>query len=263
MENNPTYLESDPRTCLFVFAHEDDELSSVIIMKKLVEEGKNVYVIWITDGSHAAHPEIREKESRKLMKLLGIPSENLFFLGFEDTKSMYYFSDIVDRLKSFLREKRPSQIYVDAYEGGHPDHDAANFTSAQAVRETELSALLYEVPEYNAYQTRLLRINNFIPAESPTAYTSVKRRYFLFKMRSLLSYRSQFFLLIPLVALLVFKNNFFKGEPCRLLPDWDYLKPPHKGKLAYERGYSRWFTYTFEDFRREVEKFYQKRNSKK
>lgn len=262
MEGRTIFLESDPKACLFVFAHEDDELSSVTIMKKLVEEGKNVYIIWITDGSGTANPEVREQESRKLMKLLGVPSENLFFLGFKDTKSIYYLDDIVDKLKSFLREKRPSQIYVDAYEGGHPDHDVANFTTSQAVREMELSSLLYEVPEYNGYQTRLLRINSFIPAESPTVYTPVKRRYFLFKMRSLLSYRSQFFLLIPLVALLVFKNNFFKGEPCRLMPDWDYLKPPHEGKLAYERGYSRWFTYTFEDFRREVEKFYQKRKIK-
>jgi LmbE family N-acetylglucosaminyl deacetylase len=52
-----------------------------------VRQKRPIMAVWITDGARSANPVRRERESRSVMKLVGVPEANLHFLGFPDQRS--------------------------------------------------------------------------------------------------------------------------------------------------------------------------------
>jgi hypothetical protein len=67
---------------LFLFAHQDDEFG---VFQKIVDEladGRNVYCAYLTDGVPIGRsPEKRNLESISVLMNLGVPRENILFIG--------------------------------------------------------------------------------------------------------------------------------------------------------------------------------------
>ena len=66
---------------LYVFAHNDDELSAFVPLRDDVREGREVYVVWLTESLFLARPGERPGESERAMALLGVPRAQLHFWG--------------------------------------------------------------------------------------------------------------------------------------------------------------------------------------
>ncbi len=219
---------------IFVFAHQDDEIAYFAMMKKLVERGHHIKILWITDGGASAPPDIRRKESRDALSLIGIKEDSLIFWDYPDGKSIFYPVEIVDRLTVLMRRIKPRALFVPAYEGGHPDHDFAHFAAVTAAMRMKHPPDIFEAPLYNRYNTSIVAFNQFIPAETPTLYTYMTRCEVFLKFRAFLTYRSQFWGTVLPALIFGGPRLFDPKEPYRKKPSWNYLNPPHEGELYYE-----------------------------
>jgi LmbE family N-acetylglucosaminyl deacetylase len=127
-------------------------------------------------------------------------------------------------------------VYVPAYEGGHPDHDAVNLAVAVVCsRRPELRAR--EFPLYRRGGAGLS-----VQSPQPAAGTAPERFDLLPLGNDALALRrclaranaSQLLpSLLPLLAL-AWAAGRGRAEPSRPLPAHDYTRPPHRGALLYE-----------------------------
>jgi LmbE family N-acetylglucosaminyl deacetylase len=220
---------------LFVFAHQDDELGYLGLLRHLGRSGRQVRVIWITDGAYSVPAEVRRRESSRVLEAAGVAPDGLEFWEYPDGRSIQFAVEIARRLASRMLELAPAAVYTVAYEGGHPDHDFAHFAAVTAARLLDSPPPVYEAPLYNKYRATHTAFNRFIPAETETLYTPLDRGDLLFKLRSLFIYGSQFW--ISGLPILLFGGRRIlrgPGEPYRIAPSWNYRQPPHEGKLFYE-----------------------------
>jgi len=243
------------RKILFIFAHQDDEIAYIVTMRNFLLEGNEVHVVWTTDGAHFVPFEVRYAESLKAMKFIGVPEENLHFLKFPDGHSILFPRKIVEKVSSLMSEIEPNEIYTIAYEGGHPDHDFAHVAAVISSKRVfgDSCPPVFEAPLYNSYQSHITRFSRFIPATSPVFETRLQRRDILFKLKVILSYKSQYWIAIFPAIFFAPVRAMAGAEQYREVPSWNYLQPPHEGKLGYERLLVwRLFHIRFSDFKHAV-----------
>lgn len=109
------------KTVLLFGPHEDDDLSSAGTMAKLVKNGNKVYIVLFTSGNKGSHDlemtgerlaEIRRQEDYAANKILGIPQENIFILGYDDGMLEYVPpKEIVEKVCWFVRKYRPDALF--------------------------------------------------------------------------------------------------------------------------------------------------------
>jgi len=228
-------------------------------MRRLAAARLPVEALWLTRGG--LHGQRREAETRRAMELIGVEPPRLHFLRLPDCHALDRLEDIVVRLSLLLRALKPASVFVPAFEGGHPDHDAAQLAAAVAMRRMSglsalgrmdgLSALsqtirrptLYEFPLYSRSGARLLRVGEFIPGTTEIKQTPIILRDRLLKRRLAVIFRSQRTIIWPLTGMRGGPMMVHtKGEPYRRVPlSRDYSVRPHPGRLAYEYYTSRRF----------------------
>ncbi len=242
---------------MFVFAHQDDEIGYFCLISRLVRDRTPLKMIWITDGAYSVPAEVRREETKAALGMIGVDSECFEFWDYPDGASIKYSVEIVDRLTERMREISPAEVYVPAYEGGHPDHDFAHFSAVIAASRLERSPLVFEAPLYNKYKALFVSFNRFIPASTPTVYTPMGREDVIMKFRGMLKYKSQFWITTFPLLLFGWPRLLERGEPYRRVPERDYLKPPHEGKLYYESyPLYKMLGVSFSDFRAAVERVF-------
>ena len=75
---------------MIVVPHEDDDLNLMSgVLNEFVRYGSTVYPVFVTNGDHSGLGEVRILEALSVMERIGIPSENVIFLGYGDQ----YLSD--------------------------------------------------------------------------------------------------------------------------------------------------------------------------
>lgn len=140
---------------LFCFTHPDDEIAIVAWIRRLVAANAQVHCGWSVTN------ETREAEARRVMKLLGVPSENLHFLRFPDGSACEHLERLAEAWRSVLEVAKPTRIVACAFECGHLDHDSTNYAVHRASMALGLEALRYEIPLYHTYLTRIPVLNRF------------------------------------------------------------------------------------------------------
>lgn len=140
---------------LFCFTHPDDEISIVAWIRRLIAANAHVHCGWSVTN------ETREAEARRVMKLLGVPPENLHFLRFPDGSACEHLAPLSEAWKSVLEVAKPTRIVACAFECGHLDHDSTNYAVHRAASSLGIGSARYEVPLYHTYLTRIPVINRF------------------------------------------------------------------------------------------------------
>jgi N-acetylglucosamine malate deacetylase 2 len=230
-----------PGTAVFVLAHHDDEVFCAGHLLRALAAGERLRILWATAGGLApAGPRLREGE--RVRRLLGLEAGAVRDLGLPDRGAVFSIADIVAGAESLLDDalgpghRGAATIYVPAYEGGHPDHDAVNLAVAVLrARWPGLSAR--EFPLYRRGRGGLS-----VQAASPAAGTSPQPFSILplgdealaLRHRLARANASQLLpSLLPLLALARVAGRW-RAEPSRPLPPHDYTRPPHHGRLLYE-----------------------------
>lgn len=186
------------RSCLVLAPHPDDETlgCGATIMRKRAA-GTRVEVIIASDGRHSvqsdkvsadALAEIREEEARRAAAVLGLPSENIVFLRFEDGRLTDNRRTLRDRLFTIFEQVNPDEIFVSSIIDSHPDHRVLGELGRELVqsRHSDLSTL-YEYPIW-FWDPRRWRVSELAGLRIRIVRTEefLKRKY-----EAIAAYRSQ------------------------------------------------------------------------
>jgi LmbE family N-acetylglucosaminyl deacetylase len=148
------------KNTVIVFApHPDDEtLGCGGTIAKRIAEGYDVIIVVMTDGRHAlsklfhinSNPnpdemlQIRRTEIISATKILGVPKENILFLGIEDGRIADNAKEIKTKVSEILNEFKPVEIYY-PYKGDfHRDHRMASRILQECIKKLGFSVLGYQ-----------------------------------------------------------------------------------------------------------------------
>ncbi|MEM2258859.1 MAG: PIG-L deacetylase family protein [Candidatus Thermoplasmatota archaeon] len=150
-EKNDTHVK-----VLAIGAHPDDiELGLGGCLAKHVQEGDNVYILIFSRGEKGVRNDkiknkgkMREVETKKALKFLGVKEENIKILGLPDggIKSDERVTREVD---AHIKEINPDVIYTHFFEDDHLDHVNVSLITLHAGRKVK-NVLFYESPSTRA-----------------------------------------------------------------------------------------------------------------
>ncbi|HMB74955.1 MAG TPA: PIG-L family deacetylase [Kiloniellaceae bacterium] len=144
------------KMALVLLAHQDDELVFSPLIARLVASGKAVRVVYLTNGvPDRSSPDGRNSESTRALAKLGVPASHIRFLGTElsvcDGQLLHRFTSTYRALLEDCRSAGPfGDLFTLAWEGGHPDHDAAHVVAVKLARTWDADDRAWQLPFYRA-----------------------------------------------------------------------------------------------------------------
>ena len=157
---------------------------------------------------------------------------------------MHRLDVLVPWLLQYLQSHAPlDAVYLPAWEGGPPDHDALHAALASVCRQRGPAPRLWQFALYNGWQRRggLFRLLQPLPTHGPAVQQRISRSRRWHYLGLCLNYRSQWTSWLGLGPALAW-HYLVKGtqtlQPVNLQAP---LERPHPGPLYYEqRGFARW-----------------------
>ena len=165
------YRISPARSVLVLAPHPDDEAfgcGGLIALKRL--EGCPVHVVFVTDGSasHPNHPTLsttalatlREQEARASLRVLGVDSADVRFLGVHDGTLGHLRAEetaaIVEHLRTLLESIKPDGVLLPFHDDGSSEHEAAFKLFASALEKLSFRPRVLEFPVWSWWKPFLL-----------------------------------------------------------------------------------------------------------
>ena len=224
-------------TALFVLAHHDDEVFCAGHLLRARRAGRRVRLLWATAGGLA--PAARRcHEGERVSRLLALTPDDCRDLRLPDQQALRHVARIAAAAEELIGPVTgPAPLlYVPAYEGGHPDHDAVNL-AAGILRARRPKVEAHEFPLYRRGRAGL-SVQSPRPATGtppqPYRLLTLDAAALALRRRLVRANASQALpSLLPLLAL-AWAEGRGRAEPSRPLPDHDYARPPHGGALLYE-----------------------------
>lgn len=223
---------------LVLAAHTDDE---TIGASAAIGRSAEPWVVYLTDSApkrsrlrsrrlrREEYAALREAEAQHALRLAGVPPHRILIFGASDQEAVFTLDALVTHFLLTVSRIRPEWIITHAYEGGHPDHDSAAFVAAITVRllqqQQSLRPTLLEMTSYYAENNR--RASGSFLSEQDQGWPLWLTSEELSRKREMVAcYSSQANVL-----------REFPLEPERLrhAPQYDFLQPPHAGKVWYEQ----------------------------
>ena len=162
---------------IVVAPHPDDEVlgcSSVLL-------GSTVTVVYVTDGvppwtAAADREELEAQRGMECIDAWGVLSSraNRVHLGFADLAAWQAVEQIAESLTQVIDAAACEEVYLPAYQGGHPDHDAS-YLAGMLARELLRPGLVQTWWVYGLYgfdQARRVRFG-WLP---PSLYGPIETR---------------------------------------------------------------------------------------
>lgn len=141
------HWKGDQERFLFVSPHDDDALLGAgLLMQAAQRENVSVHLVIVTDGAmgycvpedRLAVSGIRRAETFAAYQSLGLPADNIIWMGFPDCQLSNYlgrqpatsndpsaiagFTGLQNSLTYHLRRIRPTQCFIPTRADLHPDH---------------------------------------------------------------------------------------------------------------------------------------------
>jgi LmbE family N-acetylglucosaminyl deacetylase len=234
---DPERKPIDASQIAVVVAHPDDE---TIGCGALLGRMGGVRLIVITDGAppdaadavvhgfstSAEYASARTRELRQAIALAGIAPENLFQLNIPDQQSVLSLRRILYLLADLFTSHGIDIVLTQAYEGGHPDHDAAAFCVNLAAHLCGRPISVVEMPYYRATETGETR-QTFWPVRGTDLIAVALHPMEMERKRQMLeAYETQ---------RQVLSGFSIDKEQFRIAPNYDFTVLPNDGRLLYER----------------------------
>jgi LmbE family N-acetylglucosaminyl deacetylase len=239
MDSSSTKVGSFFRPLIFA-AHPDDE---TIGAAGVLMRSRQAYVIYLTDGAprdrNLRSPDIhggrnlyakaRLLEAKAALAIAGVSADRIMCLGATDQEATWEMAARAVYLAGLLRHICPAVVITHSYEGGHPDHDSAALIARLALQvlSGSLNRLpdLLEMTSYHARDGHLVTAEFLNEGSNSSTSVELSAQEIRRKQLMLNSYQSQWRVL----------QSFDAGkESLRLAPVYDFMRPPHSGKLWYE-----------------------------
>ena len=246
---------------VIVAAHPDDETIGLGAQLYHLEDALLVHV---TDGAPrdggdaaayrfatlADYAAARRAELTAALAAGGAEKIRTLCLGIVDQEAMHHLASLAHRFSEILEREKPQAVITHAYEGGHPDHDAAAFAVHAACRLMANPPLILEMALYHRRDGQLVS-GEFLPTASrrspgpadppaqlltngsrpspgsrvPCATIALNGEEFRRKQQMIDCFTTQRWLLMQLDS---------GVERLRIAPDYEFRSAPHPGELHYE-----------------------------
>lgn len=221
------------RRILILIPHPDDEVvGCCAAIARARGQGAEVFGAYLTTGvpaavrlwpwqrgRHAARVARRREEARRAAEFLGL--QPVSFSEVPSRELRNHMASARESLRALIGRHAADVLWAPAYEGGHPDHDVANFL-ASTLRE---EAQVWEFSEYN-FAGGKVRSQEFPAPQGAEQRIVLTAEEQAAKRRALGIYSSE-------------KGNLSyvrtEQEVFRPLARYSYSRPPHPGKLFYQR----------------------------
>jgi LmbE family N-acetylglucosaminyl deacetylase len=227
-------LTSGP-VAVFV-AHPDDETAGA---GGILPSLRQPVIVHMTDGAprdlafaRAAGYEDREEYARarrlelyNALELAGIRPEQTRSFDYFDQELSLHMVPAALRIAELLREFRPGWVLTQAYEGGHPDHDATAFVVHAACMLLPSPPRIYEFTSYHALKEGGTELGRFLPGEDAGETITLSSEARERKIRMLACFATQQDML---------RQFPVDAERYRAAPVYDFTQAPHPGVLLYE-----------------------------
>jgi len=218
-----------------IVAHPDDE---TIGCGALLHRLPGVRVIVITDGAprnladaHAhgfatamAYTEARTTELHRAVCVADISPDRVMLLGIPDQQAVRNLEFVIDELGRLFSHYGIHVVLTHAYEGGHPDHDAAAFCVHQAASSNTHSIGIVEMPYYRAADTGAVQ-QSFAPGGDAPIVLALNEKGRRLKRQMIAEYKTQ---------ANVLAGFSLETEQFRIAPDYDFMQLPNGGRVLYE-----------------------------
>jgi len=231
----------DARRIALVAAHPDDE---TIGLGAQLPRLAGVRIVHVTDGAPANmrdavalgcgtredYAALRRGELEAAMAMAGIPPARLIGLGIADQEASFVMGGLARRLADLFDDGDVGVVLTHPYEGGHPDHDATCFAVHAACAwlrsQGRPAPVLLEFTSYHAGPAHDLVTGHFVPDEGSVELTiPLDADARALKKRLMDCHASQAAVLAAFGL---------AEERIRPAPPYDFLRPPHVGRLWYE-----------------------------
>ncbi|MFT4840733.1 MAG: LmbE family N-acetylglucosaminyl deacetylase [Planctomycetota bacterium] len=228
-------------TSLFLLAHQDDEFGVFDEIRRAALNGTAICA-YFTDGAAGSEPSRRNRESLTVLQRLGVPAEDVRFLGEANGIAdgrLFEQLDVVAKALQQLLSSIPddAMVYLPAWEGGHHDHDGLHAVAALLLHKQGQLGRAKQFALYHAHRC----VGPFFRVLQPlkeNGTITVQRLQFGNRLRYLrhcLSYPSQaktWLGLFPFVALAM----LLRGRQSMQAVQVERVRQrPHAGKLYYEK----------------------------
>ena len=174
-------------------------------------------------ASTAAYAAARRAELDAALAAGGVAAERVE-LGVADQGATAAMAETARRLAVLFAEHRVEAVLTHAYEGGHPDHDAAAWSVREAVRLGPARPDVVEMLSYHAKPGGGIETDRFLPGPEPVTIPLSNAEQAR-KRAMLACFASQ------AATLAAFGTGH---EAFRPAPRYDFTAPPHPGPAYYD-----------------------------
>lgn len=222
---------------MVVVAHPDDE---TVGASSLLTRLTHAHFVYVTDGapqdgrdamrqgwSVDEYRDARRRERDAAFARCGLDPARIVEFACPDQQAVFQLADLSLRLAHLFELHAIGSVLTHAYEGGHPDHDAAAFIVHAAARLTPVAPAIMEMPLYRRGPQGTLAFE-FLPDELSDAHAitvSLSPEERSLKQSLINCYASQ----RDTLTMLPLEMERFRPAPAH-----DFRRPPHEGVLWYE-----------------------------
>ena len=145
--------------------HMDDEVLACGGTIAGLSQKDRIHLIYATDGSRSPAPvlsgldsaapdlgEMRMRESRSALRILGVPEGNLHFFGFPEARLRNCRKEYSAALVDLVKRIKPDHILAPFRYDRHPDHLVVNRATTEALRSGAVKARLSEYFVYHRWR---------------------------------------------------------------------------------------------------------------
>ena len=249
------------RTVAFLLAHQDDELMLSPLITASRRDGHAIAVVYLTNGDGGGPTAVRNRESANFLAALGVEveSETVFVgtaLSISDGTLHQRLDAAHEAVMDALRDRPPTAaIYVHAWEGGNPDHDAACALALGVARALGIGGEVIQVPFYRAPRRGPLPFLLYAPlaANGPVRYHRLSLAQRIRRLLDLRHFPSQLAGLGRLLPLMIVDAVVRPGVALQSAVPSRLFERPMPEPLRYER-----LNYVaFDDLARSVARYWQ------
>ncbi|MFZ5658482.1 MAG: PIG-L deacetylase family protein [Pseudomonadota bacterium] len=217
---------------LVIAPHPDDE---ALGLGAYLRERRPAAVVFLTDGvprdsrffaktvaemTPEAYRAVRRQEAQAAAAHYGLDPAALFFLDVPDMEAFRELAQLERALGAIVDAVRPEVIWSPAYEGGHPDHDAAAFLAARQAARSGAAHWEYALYHFHHGMQQLSFLGRDPGIPRPLSLSEMA-----YKKELLALYASQS------STLGMFRTNV---ERYRRAPAYDFSRRPVAGRTLYE-----------------------------
>lgn len=240
-------MPTELHTAWFFLPHQDDEVAALHCIETALSQGMDVHCFFFTQGTTPEFNTQRNQESMSALTRLGVRQNNISFvgmsLGITDGQLQDHLYPLGKWLERALGKFRPHRIWVPAWEGGHPDHDALHGAVVEIAARTNILDRVRQFPFYNGQNCPgpWFRVMHPLADNGPIDVQKILWKQRWKYMLQCFKYPSQaktWLGLFPFVA----AHLIFKGvQQTQCVVRERIWQRPHPGPLYYEkRGFSTW-----------------------